>query len=102
MTTGKVHLTFANTPPGVSPIGESPLYFRQYIRGLSPLANVLLAKVLLANVPPPLLDAILFKPRIIILNVDLYIICVEFIQFDYDEFMISEILVRVMISKVEW
>jgi hypothetical protein len=48
VTTGKVHLTFANTPPGVSPIGESLLYFRQYIRGLSPLANVLSA-----NVPPP-------------------------------------------------
>jgi hypothetical protein len=27
----KVHRTFANTSPGSSPIGESPLYFRQYI-----------------------------------------------------------------------
>jgi hypothetical protein len=25
----KVHRTFANTPPGISPIGESPPYFRQ-------------------------------------------------------------------------
>ncbi len=49
----EVHCTFANISPGASPIGESPLYFRQYIRGLSPLANVLLAKVLLANVPLP-------------------------------------------------
>jgi len=26
----KVHMTFANTPPGHSPIGESPHDFRQY------------------------------------------------------------------------
>ncbi len=56
----KVHRTFANTSPGISPIGESPLYFRQYTPGLSPLANVLLAKVLLANVPPPVLKSSFF------------------------------------------
>ena len=26
----KVHCTFANTSPEISPIGESPSYFRQY------------------------------------------------------------------------
>ncbi len=28
-TLAKVHCTFANAPPGILPIGESPLYFRQ-------------------------------------------------------------------------
>ena len=27
----KVHCTFVNTSPGISPIDESPLYFRQHI-----------------------------------------------------------------------
>jgi hypothetical protein len=43
--------TFAHILPGLSPIGESPLYFCQYTHGLAPLANVLLAKVLLAKFP---------------------------------------------------
>jgi hypothetical protein len=34
---------------GISPVGECPLYSRQHIPVLSPLANVLLAKVFLAK-----------------------------------------------------
>ncbi len=40
----RAHRTFINTPSGLSPIDESPPYFRQHISGLLPLANVLLAK----------------------------------------------------------
>jgi len=46
----KVHCTFASTRLGLLPIGDSPLYLRQYTRGFSPLANVQLAKVLLVKV----------------------------------------------------
>jgi hypothetical protein len=47
VTTEIVHLTFANWRKStvISPIGESPPYFRQYTPGLSPLANVLLANI---------------------------------------------------------
>jgi len=55
MTIGILKIRWGSgiSPIWLSPIGESPLYVRQYIRGLSPLANVLLAKVLLVNIPPP-------------------------------------------------
>jgi hypothetical protein len=48
-------MTFANSRESTVlwPIGESPLYFRQYTSGLSPLANVQLAKVLLAKFENP-------------------------------------------------
>ena len=45
----KVYCTFANASSGISPIDESTVDVRQYTPGLSPLANVLLAKVLLAK-----------------------------------------------------
>ncbi len=45
----RVHRTFANIPPGLSLIDKSPPYFS----GLSPLANVLLAKVLLVKFGNP-------------------------------------------------
>jgi hypothetical protein len=53
----KVHCTFANTPHGISPIGESTVDFCQYTHGLLPLANVLLAKILLAKFPLALLSS---------------------------------------------
>jgi hypothetical protein len=48
-----VHYTFANIPLWLSPIDECPLYFPQQIAGLSPLAKVQLAKVLLAKFRNP-------------------------------------------------
>jgi hypothetical protein len=45
----KVHCSFAGGPHGILPIGESSVDFRRYITELSPVANVLLAKVLLAK-----------------------------------------------------
>ncbi len=45
----KVHCTFANMFGRISTIGESLVEFRQYTSGFSPVANVLLAKVLLAK-----------------------------------------------------
>jgi hypothetical protein len=45
----KVHRTFANASFGISPIGESAVEFRQYTPGFSPVANVLLARILLAK-----------------------------------------------------
>ena len=45
----KVYCTFANATSGISPIDESTVNVRQYTPALSPLANALLAKVLLAK-----------------------------------------------------
>jgi hypothetical protein len=46
----KVHRTIANISPGISPIGETPLYFRQYFSrnfantsfGISPIGESIL------------------------------------------------------------
>ena len=50
----KVHCTFANTSPGISPIGEIPSYFRQYTPRTFAIGECLIGESLIGENPATL------------------------------------------------